>query len=75
MSSLVFDKYHYIKNGDGREELYDIESDRAEAIDLTRSEKGRQMLNRFRADLKSALVGNHGLMLLERNESSKLSPR
>ena len=48
MTSLVAGRYHYIKNGDGSEELYDFESDPEEKGDLGDSEKGRELLARFR---------------------------
>ena len=34
MKSLVAGRYHYIKNGDGREELYNFESDPAKSATL-----------------------------------------
>ena len=44
MASLVAGGMHYIKNeGDGREELYDIEADPGETQDLASSGHGRQM--------------------------------
>jgi len=55
MKSLVIDRYHYIVNGDGREELYDVENDPLEDKDLTRSQVGRRALARFRASLDRIL--------------------
>ena len=49
MQSLVADGKIYIRNGDGVEELYDMEADRAEVHDLVASADGRLALERFRA--------------------------
>jgi arylsulfatase A-like enzyme len=56
MKSLVIDRYHYIKNGDGVEELYDYESDPAEEHDLTNSDQGRQLIAQFRTSLDAILA-------------------
>jgi arylsulfatase A-like enzyme len=56
MKSLVMDGRHYIKNGDGREELYDFENDPAETRDLADSEEGRRALERFRRSLTTVLA-------------------
>jgi arylsulfatase A-like enzyme len=53
MKSLAEGSYHYIKNGDGSEELYNFENDPNETNDLSHSEKERQVLDRFRASLKT----------------------
>jgi arylsulfatase A-like enzyme len=58
MQSLVMDGRHYIKNGDGREELYDFENDPAEERDLADSEEGRRALERFRRSLTTLLARN-----------------
>jgi len=55
MQSLVADRYHYIKNGDGHEELYDFENDRWEKHDLSRSGEGHQVLARYRVYLEAFL--------------------
>ncbi|HWP48980.1 MAG TPA: sulfatase [Candidatus Limnocylindrales bacterium] len=55
MKSLVTDGMHYIRNGDGREELYDLENDPAEEQDLANSEEGRQRLEEFRRSLETIL--------------------
>jgi arylsulfatase A-like enzyme len=49
MHSLVADGRVYIRNADGREELYDLESDPDELRDLTGSPEGPPALERFRA--------------------------
>ncbi len=46
-------RYHYIKNGDGREELYTTDEDPREERDLSRDEANRAILDRFRAELTS----------------------
>lgn len=57
MKSLVGRGYHYIKNeGDGREELYDLESDPGEAHDVARSAESRATLERFRRALAAQLT-------------------
>lgn len=49
MHAAVLDRYRYILNGDGREELYDIVDDPWEKNDLAASESMRPVLERFRA--------------------------
>jgi arylsulfatase A-like enzyme len=56
--SLVAEGYHYIKRGDGVEELYIIEKDPLETHDLSGAEESRKVLDRFRASLKMALSGH-----------------
>jgi len=46
--SLVVGRYHYIKNHDGREELYDFINDPAEARDLSGYAGGRGVIEAFR---------------------------
>ena len=48
MRSLVMGRYHYIRNGDGREELYNFEADPWEMHDLAPSEEGRLAIARLR---------------------------
>ncbi len=55
MKSLIIDQYHYIKHGDGREELYDIERDPREKQDLISSRNGRLRVDHFRASLEQVL--------------------
>jgi arylsulfatase A-like enzyme len=55
MQSLVAEGRHYIRNGDGREELYDLESDPWESRDLAGSAEDRSTLDRFRTDLARVL--------------------
>ncbi len=58
MNSLVVDRYHYIKNGDGREELYDLEIDPLEQHNLARPEAGRRELGPFRVALETILASD-----------------
>lgn len=51
MRSLLTDGEHYIRNGDGTEELYRWRSDPAEAHDLASSEGSRAALEALRATL------------------------
>ena len=53
MKSLVSGTYHYIKNGDGSEELYNFKEDQNETNNLSRAEEERDVLERFRAALKA----------------------
>src|SRR5262249_47166520 len=51
MKSLVWRQYHYIKNGDGGEELYQIEDDPDAENNLAGSAAARAVLERLRACL------------------------
>jgi arylsulfatase A-like enzyme len=55
MTSLIANGFHYIRNGDGREELYDFDKDPAEKNDLAASDQYRQALERMRESLESSL--------------------
>ncbi len=59
MKSLVVEWAHYIKSGDGREELFDFAVDQTEQRDLARSERGQPMLQRLRPLLERLLVRSH----------------
>jgi arylsulfatase A-like enzyme len=48
MQSVVSDGMHYIRNGDGSEELYDFETDAAELNDLSSRPEARASLERLR---------------------------
>jgi len=52
MQSLLDGDYHYIRNGDGREELYALNDDPEERHDLSQRDESRERLERFRAELK-----------------------
>jgi hypothetical protein len=49
MISVVSGPYHYIRRGDGVEELYDIEADLAETADLAARAEMAPVLTRLRA--------------------------
>ena len=55
MKSVIVNQYHYIKNGDGSEELYDLGSDPWEKRDLVDLEQGRRVLDQLRASLEAIL--------------------
>jgi arylsulfatase A-like enzyme len=55
MTSLVEGRLHYIRNGDGEDELYDAVADAAEATDLSAEPSMRRDLDRLRAALDSVL--------------------
>jgi arylsulfatase A-like enzyme len=55
MKALVLDGYRYIRNGDGREELYDFIRDPFETNDLSRSAEGNAPLERYSTALKTLL--------------------
>jgi arylsulfatase A-like enzyme len=52
MTSLVADGLHYIHNGDGREELFDLAADPHEAHDLAAAADSAVALRAFRARLR-----------------------
>jgi arylsulfatase A-like enzyme len=56
LDSLIVDRYHYIKAGDGREELYDWQSDASEKNDLARSDDARQTIEQMRKTLERTLA-------------------
>jgi arylsulfatase A-like enzyme len=58
MQALLDDDYHYIKNADGREELYALDKDPGEQHDLSRSDEGAALLKHYRAKLNEFLSSN-----------------
>jgi arylsulfatase A-like enzyme len=56
MKSLICNALHYIRNGDGGEELYDFENDSTEQRNIAASEQGRLRLDFFRRRLKGVLT-------------------
>ena len=48
MRSVFDQQFHYIRRGDGAEELFAYREDRAEASDLSATEVGRQRIHEFR---------------------------
>jgi hypothetical protein len=55
MQSVVSDGMHYIRNGDGTEELYDFETDAAELNDLSSRPEAQASLERLRARIDQLL--------------------
>ncbi len=55
MISLVADGMHYIRNADGVEELYGLNPDPEERVDLAGSPDAREILRRFRNRLSAVL--------------------
>jgi len=56
--SLIGDGYHYIRYGDGSEELFDFENDQDELNDLSGSVKHQEVLKRLRTKSMS-FSGTH----------------
>jgi hypothetical protein len=48
MKSLIIDRYHYIKNHDGCEEIYDIVNDPLELRELSGFREGQEVIEIFR---------------------------
>jgi arylsulfatase A-like enzyme len=57
MKAVVADGKAYIRNGDGVEELYDLQVDPGETHDLAGSPESRPELERFRGELRRLLGG------------------
>jgi arylsulfatase A-like enzyme len=55
IKSLVFENFHYIKNGDGSEELYDFMTDYMEKDNLIHLPANQSILQYLRKDLESIL--------------------
>jgi hypothetical protein len=55
LDGLLTRPYHYIRNGDGREELYNVVDDPVEANDLAASAVGEKVLPQLRAALSRRL--------------------
>lgn len=57
MRGIVAENRAYIRNADGREELYDIQNDPAQSRDLTETEDAPPILDRMRERLESLVPG------------------
>jgi arylsulfatase A-like enzyme len=68
MQSLIDREAHYIRNGDGIEELYAYRSDPLEMKDLTKTEPGKRALVRYREMLRAALDGQRMAMRPPRSD-------
>lgn len=55
MRTLIDSSWHYIRNGDGREELYDLRTDLAEQVNLADSTRARGVLSVYRTRVQRAL--------------------
>lgn len=53
MKSLIIDPYHFIRNGDHVEELYDLQNDPQERHELSQTAEGGVVLKDFRRALES----------------------
>jgi arylsulfatase A-like enzyme len=58
MASITDDHYHYIKNGDGSEELYAIAEDPEERHDISKRDDSERLLERYRKALIASLGAN-----------------
>ena len=57
MKAVASGNHVYIKNGDGQEELFDIESDPSQTRDLSGLPQSQPTLARFRTALERLLRG------------------
>lgn len=71
MKALLAYPYHYIVEGDGQVELYDVESDYEEREDLSRSPAGAALAARLSQTLDSLISRNQRLS----RESCRSKPR
>jgi len=58
MKSLLAGPYHYVRNIDGAPELYDIEDDPEQLVDLSSTPEGREAVARYEEALKLILAGS-----------------
>jgi len=64
--SLVTSGRHYIRDGTGPEQLYDLTRDPSELVNLADSAKGNQELGVFRRMLLDVLTDDHGSIQVEK---------
>jgi hypothetical protein len=55
MRGLLEPPFHYIRDGAGREELYNLAEDPAETTDLATTDQGRQRISTLRSRLAAIL--------------------
>ena len=55
MQSLITEQYHYIRNGDGGEELFDRKNDPNELQNLAQTQEAQKVLEEFRSALKNKI--------------------
>lgn len=70
MRSIIVGRHHYIRNGDGREELFDIFADPWETVNLANTPGGKAMIATARAALDSA-TRPAGRGTIPRNRASR----
>jgi arylsulfatase A-like enzyme len=58
LRAVASDGWHYIRNGDGREELYNLETDEREVRNLAALEENGWILQRLRRTLDNAYAGD-----------------
>ncbi len=63
--SLVSAGYHYIRDGLGAEELFDLTIDRAETVNLIAGGRGSQLVRPLRQSLLDVLDANPGAIQSE----------
>ena len=63
--SLVASGRHYIRDGTGSEQLYDLRRDPLELVNLVDSAEGKQVLGVFRRMLLDVLTDNPGSIEVE----------
>ena len=63
--SLVASGRHYIRDGTGSEQLYDLRRDPSELVNLVDSAEGNQVLGAFRRMLLDVLTDNPGSIEVE----------
>ncbi len=56
IKSVVFEQYHYIREADGREELYDLDNDPLEENDLAAQDDHSAILDELRAALDAEIT-------------------
>lgn len=59
VKALVADRWHYVRNESGEEELYDIVADPQELHDLAGTEAGALLVRRFREELDRRSPARH----------------
>ena len=56
VKSLVKDRYHYIRNSDGSEELYNLKTDPKELHSLAQTAEEQKIMEEFRSEMKKVPV-------------------
>ncbi len=74
MVSVVVQDFHYIRSGDGKEEIYDLRKDRWETKDLSDTSGGRALSACLRNQLHAYLPHDHNrLNIQEASTTARLS--